>query len=74
MGRHTGEKKGSIFYNAQKNRWQASYYIVDKDTKKEKRLTKTFIKKEEAEQFLSNILYQKNNEIFIRNNGIPQNQ
>lgn len=74
MGRHSGEKKGSIFYNAQKNRWQASYYIVDKDSKKEKRLTKTFIKKEEAEQFLSNILYQKNNEIFIKNNGIPLNQ
>lgn len=74
MGRKAGEKQGSIFYNAKKQRWQASYYIVDKDTKLEKRVTKTFMKKEEAEQFLSNILYQRNNEIFIKNNGIPLNQ
>ena len=67
MGRKAGEKQGSIFYNSKIKRWQASYYITDINTKKEKRVTKTFIKKEEAEQFLSGILYQKRNEVFIKN-------
>lgn len=74
MARPKGKKQGSVFYDKNKKYWFASYYITDLETKQEKRLRKAFKTENEANDFLSNLLYQKSNDLFIANNGIPLNQ
>lgn len=74
MGRPKGSKQGSVFYDNRNKNWKAQYYVIDNDTKKEKRLKKSFKTEKEAHDFLSNLLYQKSNDLFIANNGIPLNQ
>lgn len=74
MARPKGNKQGSIFFDKNAKKWRAMYYVIDNETKEEKKITKSFISKQEATDFLATKLYQKNNEIFIKNNGIPLNQ
>lgn len=74
MARPKGKKQGSVFYDKTKKCWFAAYYITDLETKKEKRLRKAFKTENEANDFLTNLLYQKSNDLFIANNGIPLNQ
>lgn len=74
MARPKGNKQGSVFFDKNAKKWRAMYYVVDIETKKEKKITKSFLSEIEARNFLASKLYQKNNEIFIKNNGIPLNQ
>ena len=74
MGRPKGNKSGSVFFNKSKNKWFVSYYIIDSNTHVEVRKQKTVKSEEEGKQFLSSLQYQKGNEIFIKNNGIPLSQ
>lgn len=74
MARPKGNKQGSIFFDKNAKKWRAMYYITDNETKEEKKITKSFASEQEAKDFLATKLYQKNNEIFIKNNGIPLNQ
>ena len=74
MARPKGNKQGSIFFDKNAKKWRAMYYVIDSETKEEKKITKSFISEQEAKDFLATKLYQKNNEIFIKNNGIPLNQ
>lgn len=74
MARPKGNKQGSIFFDKNAKKWRAMYYVIDSGTKEEKKITKSFISEQEAKDFLATKLYQKNNEIFIKNNGIPLNQ
>ena len=74
MARTKGNKFGSVFYDKNAKKWRAMYYVVDNETKIEKKITKSFMSEEEAKDFLTSKLYQKNNELFIKNNGIPLNQ
>lgn len=74
MARPKGNKQGSIFFDKNAKKWRAMYYVIDFETKEEKKITKSFISEQEAKNFLATKLYQKNNEIFIKNNGIPLNQ
>lgn len=69
-----GIKTGSVYYDNKKQRYIAQYYIIDSKTGLEKRLKKSFPCEEDAKDFLNTIQYQKGNEIFIKNNGIPLNQ
>ena len=71
MGRPKGSKTGSVFFNKSKGKWFCEYYVIDKDTHKEVVKQKTVSSEEEGKQFLSSLQYQKGNEIFIKNNGIP---
>lgn len=71
MGRPKGSKTGSVFFNKSKGKWFCEYYVIDKDTHKEVVKQKTVSNEEEGKQFLSSLQYQKGNEIFIKNNGIP---
>ena len=71
MGRPKGSKTGNVFFNKSKGKWFCEYYVIDKDTHKEVVKQKTVSNKEEGKQFLSSLQYQKGNEIFIKNNGIP---
>ena len=71
MSRKKNSGIGSVYYNKDRKNWIASFNIIDIETKKDKRIRKSFSTKEEAERYLRIIQYQKGNEIFIKNNGIP---
>lgn len=68
------EKTGSIYYDKRDKRWRCIYYIYEQDTYNEIRKTKSFTTEQEAIEFLTSIQYQKGNDLFIKNNGIPLNQ
>lgn len=68
------EKIGSVYYDNKDKRWKCTYYILEAETQKEKRKYKSFITEPEAKEFLTNIQYQKGNNLFIQNNGIPLNK
>ena len=68
------EKTGSIYYDKKDKKWKCTYYIFDKESMTEKRKYKSFPTEQEAKEFLTSIQYQKGNELFIKNNGIPLNQ
>lgn len=71
MTRKKNSNIGSVYYNKQRKNWITSYNIIDAETKKNKRVRKSFSTQEEAERYLRIIQYQKGNEIFIKNNSIP---
>lgn len=68
------EKTGSIYFSKKDNRWRCIYYTYNEDATKELRKTKSFSTEQEAKEFLTSIQYQKGNDLFIKNNGIPLNQ
>ena len=68
------EKNGSIYYDKKDKKWKCTYYIFNKESMTEKRKYKSFPTQQEAKEFLTSIQYQKGNELFIKNNGIPLNQ
>lgn len=67
-------KTGSIYFDKTRKNWRCIYYIYENDTFKEIRKTKSFNTEQEAKDFLTSIQYQKGNDLFIKNNGIPLNQ
>ena len=67
-------KTGCIYFDDKRKRYMAQYYIIDNETHKEKRMRKSFEREDDAKEFLNTIQYQKGNELFIKNNGIPLNQ
>lgn len=74
MARSKKEKTGSIYYDKRSKKFRCTYYVVDNESKEEKRVTKSFAEKKEAQAFLTSIQYQKRNHLYIKNNGIPLNQ
>lgn len=67
-------KTGSIYFDKTRKNWRCIYYVYENDTFKEIRKTKSFNTEQEAKDFLTSIQYQKGNDLFIKNNGIPLNQ
>lgn len=63
--------EGSVYYNKSRKRWTAQYYETDINTGKRKRKAKDFKTEEEGKQYLKNIMYQKQNSLYIEHNGIP---
>lgn len=72
--RNNKDKTGSVYFDKSKKKWKCSYYVYENDTFNENRRTKTFNTEQEAKEFLTSIQYQKGNDLFIKNNGIPLNQ
>lgn len=68
------EKIGSIYYDKKDKKWKCTYYIFDKESMKEKRKYKSFSTEKDSQDFLTSIQYQKGNDLFIQNNGIPLNK
>lgn len=73
MGKEVN-RTGSVYYENDRNRWKCGYYIYDENKGKEVRKFKTFRTEKEAKEFLATLQYQKNNEVYIKYNGIPLNQ
>ena len=63
--------EGSVYYNKSRNRFTAQFYELDSKTGQNKRKTKDFKTEEEAKKYLENIMYQKQNLLYIEHNGIP---
>ena len=74
MSNRKKNKTGSIYYDKKDKKWKSVYYIFDNETNIEKRKYKSFGTEKEAKDFLTSIQYQKGNDLFIKNNGIPLNQ
>lgn len=66
-----GKGEGSIYFNKQRKRWNAQYKEYDVSTGTMKYKTKSFKTEEEAKKYLSTIMYQKENPLYIEHNGIP---
>ena len=66
-----GSSQGYIFYNKSRKTWQAQYIYYDPETGSKRTKSKTFKNEENAKQFLATFNYQKDNALFIKNNGIP---
>ena len=66
-----GSGIGSIYFNKQRKSWNAQYKEYDINTGKMKCKTKSFKTQEEAKKYLSTIMYQKQNPLYIEHNGIP---
>lgn len=67
-------KTGSIYYDKKDKKWRCIYYIYSKDRINVIRKTKSFQNEKDARDFLTSIQYQKGNDLFIQNNGIPLNK
>mgnify|MGYP000165797370 CR=1 FL=1 len=63
--------EGTIFFNKQRKKWNAQYKEYDVKTSTVKPKTKSFKTEEEAKKYLSTIMYQKANPLYIEHNGIP---
>lgn len=66
-----GSSEGSIYFNKQRKRWNAQYREYDVKTGNLKLKTKSFQTEEEAKKYLSTIMYQKQNSLYIKHHGIP---
>ena len=62
---------GYITFRKDRKKWEARYFEIDPLTNKKHAKTQTFYTQEEANQFLSTIMYQKENPLYIKHNGIP---
>lgn len=62
---------GYITFRKDRKKWEARYFEIDPLTNKKQAKTQTFYTQEEANQFLSTIMYQKENSLYIKHNGIP---
>ena len=60
-----------MFFNKQRKKWNAQYRDYDINTGTLKLKTKSFKTKEEAKKYLSTIMYQKENPIYVEHHVIP---
>ena len=66
-----GKGEGCVYYNKQRKKWNAQYKEYDIKTGKMKYKTKSFKTEQDAKNYLSTIMYQKENPIYIEHHGIP---
>ena len=65
---------GTVYYNKQRNRFSAQYMEYNPENDKYEKKTKSFKTEEEAQKFLSTIMYQRGNPLYIESKGIPLTQ
>ena len=74
MPKKSGSGAGSLFFDKSKNKWIVQRYVTNFNTGKTSRKTKAFPSEEEGKKYLSTLMYQKENPLYIKNNGIPINE
>lgn len=62
---------GYITFRKERKKWEVRYYELDPLTNKRKTKSKLLETQEDAKKFLETIMYQKENPLYIKNNGIP---
>lgn len=66
-----GNSQGYVFFNKQRKKWNAQYMEYDVKTGVSKPKTKSFKTEDEARKYLTTIMYQKENPLYIEHHGIP---
>ena len=74
MPKKSGSGTGSLYFDNTKKKWLVQRYIIDYETGKSIRKIKFFSSEEEGKKYLSTLMYQKENPLYIKNNGIPINE
>lgn len=72
-GRPKKNDEGIIYYDTRDKSWRCQYKVIDSNTLKEKRKTKSFKSETEAKNYLATLKYQKGNALYSKNNGLPLN-
>ena len=67
----TNNSQAYITFRNDRKTWCVRYNEFDIKSNKNIIKSKTFKTREEAEKYLTSIMYQKENPIYIENNGIP---
>lgn len=62
---------GYITFRRDRKKWEVRYYELNPLTNKKQTKTKLLNSEEEAKKYLSSIMYQKENPVYIEHNGIP---
>ena len=71
MANNINSGSGSIYFRNDRKKWMARYWEYDVMKDRNVKKTKTFESKEDAEEFLKQLNYRRENPIYIKNNGIP---
>ena len=71
MSKALSNSEGYVYFNKQRKKWNACYPVYDPEVGKDKIKTKSFKSEEEAKKHISMIMYQRENPLYIENNGIP---
>lgn len=66
-----GKSQGYITYRKDRKCWVVRYNEIDIKENKRVVKSKNFDTKEEAKKYLASIMYQRENPIYIKHNGIP---
>ena len=74
MPKKQGTGTGSLYFDNTKKKWLVQRYVTDYETGKSIRKIKSFSSEEDAKKYLNTLMYQKENPLYIKNNGIPINQ
>ena len=67
----TSNSQGYISFRNDRKRWEVRYYELNPLTNNKKTRTKLFKTQDEAQKYLSSIMYQRENPLYIEHNGIP---
>lgn len=74
MPKKSGSGAGSLYFDNTKKKWLVQRYVTDYKTGKSVRKIKVFSSEEEGKKYLSTLMYQKENSLYIKYNGLPINE
>lgn len=66
-------QNGGVYYDSDRNRWRVRFKVVDPKTSECKYKNKVFQTEQEAKDFFVTLQYQRGNNLYVENNGIPFN-
>ena len=71
MNKPKSKRQGYVVYRRDRKKWETRYFEYDTKKGGDRARSKLFDIKEEAKEFLATIMYQKENPLYIKYNGIP---
>ena len=71
MNKRKSKREGYVVYRRDRKKWETRYFEYDSEKGGNRVRSKLFDTKEDAKEFLSTIMYQKENPLYIKHNGIP---
>ena len=69
--RKRNNSTGYITFRKDRKKWEARFYEINPVNNKRKTKSRSFDSQEEAKKYLESLMYQKENPLYIKNNGIP---
>ncbi len=65
------KRQGYVVYRKSRRKWEARYFVYDSMAGVNRAKTKLFETVQEAEEYLDTMMYQMENPLYIKHNGIP---